>query len=151
MNHGTLIIHKGKFYRVGEDPNYQPSPLPGWVDDIKLPHRWAEIDTSTWTGTPDREYARAYRFRQSILVLMSSSCNYGKRWLHISVSRLDNVIPTWEEMSMVKCIFVGDNRQAIQVMPPAEKHINIHPGVLHLWHGIDGDGLPDFTAGGETI
>jgi hypothetical protein len=53
-------------------------------------------------------------------------------------------------MSEVKELFIGGDRQAIQVMPPRSNHVNIHE-VLHLWHCLDGDGLPDFTGGGETI
>jgi hypothetical protein len=36
-------------------------------------------------------------------------------------------------------------------LPPKAKHVSIHPGVLHLWHCLDGDVTPDMTAGGETI
>jgi len=34
---------------------------------------------------------------------------------------------------------------------PRAKHVNIHPGVLHVWHCLDGDVTPDFTANGDTI
>ena len=111
-----------------------------------------ELDTSRWTGGPDREYARAYQWKKGLLVLISCAQQSDLRlWLHVSVSRKDTCIPTWEQMSVLKQLFIGDDRQAIQVMPPASKHVNIHSACLHLWHCLDGDGLPDFTAGGQTI
>lgn len=143
------VTYRGKAYRVGTD--HTPMPLPDWFSPV-LPVQWTETDTSAWTGAPDRDYIRAYRWRQRLGVIVSC-CTYNDRriWLHVSVSRFDGVLPTWEQMSLVKALFIGEERQALQVMPKASEHVNIHPGVLHLWHCLDGDGLPDFRAGGETI
>lgn len=75
----------------------------------------------------------------------------GKAWLHVSVSQRSGVIPSWELMSEVKAQFIGDDRTALQVMPPQAKHVNIHSACLHVWHCLDGDVTPDFTAGGDSI
>lgn len=74
----------------------------------------------------------------------------GRRWLHVSVSRRSRV-PGYDDLLLVKRLFIGELRQAIQVFPPRDRHINIHPYCLHLWSCLEGDGLPDFARGGNTI
>jgi len=129
----------------------EPQPLPDWWPTV-LPAGWEEIDTSAWTGGPDRAYCRAYTKRGTTRVIVTSA-RYadGKRWVHVSVSRSNGQTPTWEGMSEVKEVFLGQERTALQVHPPREKYVNIHSGCLHLFCCLDGDILPDFTAGGETI
>lgn len=152
VNVGDTIIYQGTTYRVGGDSNHHDVPLPDWLQTLPLPPRWQELDTSAWTGRPMRERARAYQFRQHLKVLVSAAI-YGAvhgRWLHVSVSRADHVLPTWTEMALVKDVFIGGDRLALQVMPPDAEYVNIAE-VLHLWHPLDGLVLPDFTAGGQTI
>jgi hypothetical protein len=72
----------------------------------------------------------------------------GKRWLHVSMSRPDE-LPSYNDMCMVKEIFIGANKKAMQIFAPASEHVNISQFVLHLWHCIDGDGLPDFRRAGQ--
>lgn len=72
----------------------------------------------------------------------------GKIWIHVSMSRRSR-IPTYEDMTDVKAIFIGAGRQALQIFPSADKHVNIHPNCLHLWCAVDGDGLPDFGKEGS--
>jgi hypothetical protein len=66
----------------------------------------------------------------------------GKRWIHISVSHRDR-IPTWDELRHVKDWMIGKDKLAIQVLPPDDQYVNIHPRTLHLWHCLDGDPVPD--------
>lgn len=74
-----------------------------------------------------------------------------KKWLHVSVAS-PNSLPSWETLKMVKEIFVGRKRQAIQVLPSDEKYVNIHKNCLHLFCCLDdADPVPDFTRGGETL
>lgn len=75
----------------------------------------------------------------------------GRRWHHVSVARPDRV-PTWDDIAMVKRVWLGHGVLAIQVIPPTSKHVNIHPYCLHLWSCAElGSLLPDFTRGGKTI
>jgi hypothetical protein len=69
-----------------------------------------------------------------------------KRWLHVSVSRRSR-LPSWEDLKLVKATFIGEDKTAIQVFPSQDKYVNFHPYVLHLWHCVDGDPVPDFTSG----
>lgn len=77
----------------------------------------------------------------------------GRRWLHVSVSRAARV-PTWEDLTLVRRTFVGEQREAYSVLPPADRYVNIHPRCLHLWACLDaphGAVLPAFegTIGGR--
>jgi hypothetical protein len=75
----------------------------------------------------------------------------GKTWAHVSVSRSDKAMPTWDDMVWVKEEFLGKEAKAIIVIPPRSEHVSIHDTCHHLWHCIDGDELPDFTLGTGSI
>lgn len=74
----------------------------------------------------------------------------GKRWLHVSCSRRDR-LPSWEDLRAVKDCYIGKEKLAVQVLPQQSRYINIHPYVLHLWHCVDADPIPDFARGGQSI
>lgn len=69
------------------------------------------------------------------------------RWMHLSLSRSDR-LPSWEELRDAKNELLGRHVRAIQVLPPGDEYVNIHPNVLHLWVCLDGDAVPDFRHGG---
>ncbi len=74
-----------------------------------------------------------------------------RRWLHVSVAR-PNALPSWELLKEVKQIFIGRNKQAVQVLPTEERYVNQHAYCLHLFHCLeDNDPVPDFTRGGPTL
>ncbi len=141
---------QGRMYKVGDDPRHEDVTLPDWFP-ASVHASWRE-SIEAWG--PSRAYGRVYRNQGEGLLLLVSCARYSdaQRWLHLSVSRRDKKLPTWEQMSQVKRVFVGDERTAYQVMPPKSQHVNIHPACLHMWCCVDLDHyLPDFTAGGETI
>jgi len=70
-----------------------------------------------------------------------------KLWFHVSCSHSKGM-PTYDEMAVVKKIFIGEDNYAISVMPPKEKHVNIHHHCLHWWWCIDGHPLPEFSKDG---
>jgi hypothetical protein len=141
------VTFRGKTYQVGGETAHQPVPLPAWFPDV-VPVGWQEYPPPYgW----DRPYNRVYTYRDTTRVLVSAAqYGDGKRWLHVSVSRKNGQLPSWETLGMVKDLFIGDARTALQVLPPRAKHVNISQ-VLHLYHCLDGEVTPDFTAGGETI
>lgn len=89
--------------------------------------------------------------RQASVIISVAREQDGRLWLHASMGRRDR-LPTWDELAAMKAWAIGTDRYAYQVLPPASKHVNIHPYVLHLWAPLDGEPpLPDFTHGGSTI
>lgn len=68
----------------------------------------------------------------------------GKRWVHVSLSRKER-IPSWNDLTRVKDAFIGRDNYAVQVLPPEDRYVRIHPNVLHLFHCVDGHPLPEFS------
>jgi hypothetical protein len=81
----------------------------------------------------------------------------GRNWLHVSVSKRNKKIPSYDELAEVRRIFIGKDRECYMVWPPNDRYVNLHPAVLHLYccldepHGV----LPHFEGkiniGGEEI
>jgi hypothetical protein len=99
------------------------------------------------------ESIRVYQHQRLGLRVLFSACVEldGKRWIHMSVSRTDRRLPTWDNLRLAKDLFIGADKLAIQVLPREKDYVNIHAGVLHLWHCLDGDPTPDFTMGMGSI
>lgn len=119
---------------------------PAWVDDY-LPR----VDMPGWRLVEDRLDGAFFQRLDKMTVIVSGAMEQdGKRWLHVSFARPSR-LPDWEDMMLVKDIFVGRQRKAVSVIPPRAEHVNIHPNCLHLFHCVDDDPLPDFTRGGGTL
>lgn len=61
--------------------------------------------------------------------------SWGLGWDHVSVAingRGDRT-PTWAEMEWVRDLCFEPTETCMQLSVPREEHINVHPGVLHLW------------------
>lgn len=118
-----------------------------WIDKALpwiLPPDWKLVDTSL-------DGARFINKTKRMSVIASGNTELdGKRWLHVSLARPD-FMPSYEDVKLVKELFIGEENKAIQVFPPKSEHVNIHVHCLHLWHCLDGDPLPDFTQGGKTL
>lgn len=58
----------------------------------------------------------------------------GKDWDHVSVTVCGQKrCPTWEEMKFVKELFFRDDETVLQIHPPTDKNVSLHPYCLHLW------------------
>lgn len=86
---------------------------------------------------------------RGLFVIMSASLYNGERWLHVSASGRGRV-PSYAELAEIKRVFVGRDRLALQLFPPAAEHVNIHPHVLHLWAPLDHRPVPDFRLFGQV-
>ena len=62
----------------------------------------------------------------------------GLGWEHASVSYARRIArtPTWEEMNWVKDLIWREDECVMQLHPPKEDYVNMHPYVLHLWKPI---------------
>lgn len=109
------------------------------VRDIGIPLRWQVFQS------PTLHYRK---LGDNLLVMWSARKESdGRRWVHVSCSR-PSKLPSWEDLREVKDTFIGRDRRALQVLPPAAEYINIHPHCLHLWSCLDGEPVPDFRIAG---
>ena len=61
-------------------------------------------------------------------------CSVGAGWEHVSVSPFrKSIIPSWNDMCIIKDMFWYDHEAVIQVHPPKEEYVNQMPNCLHLW------------------
>lgn len=115
-----------------------PVPIPSDRLPSRLPQGWRLIDDA-----PD---CKSWRGFKGMAVIVSCLIEAdGKTWLHASIS--GRKLPTYEDLSMLKRVWIGDDVTAYQVFPPRSQHVNIHENCLHLWCCLDGDVTPDFSRG----
>lgn len=74
----------------------------------------------------------------------------GHVWEHISISRQDGELPSWEQTRDVFREVAGPGTYGIIVIPPSVKHVDIAE-VMHVWHCFDHVPVPDFTRGTKSI
>jgi hypothetical protein len=137
VNHEALAeATKARAQRIHDD---------AWARDA-LPR----VLPATWRVLRETLDGAMYE-RNGLRVIVSGATEQdGRRWLHVSCSRPTR-LPDWDDLKLVKELFIGPGRQAIQVFPPRERYVNINSNVLHLWCCLDGDGIPDFTNGTGSI
>lgn len=91
-----------------------------------------------WAEPPSNIDAAALFTHKSGLAVFASvdemfdNAGESCEWVHLSISRQDR-LPSWDDLKGVKKMFLGDHREAVQVLPKAEDYINLHPFCLHLW------------------
>jgi hypothetical protein len=107
-----------------------------WAAGLSLPNGW--IDITARVIIPDTQFEGQHAFvhRDGRRVIGSVGQQDGRWWLHVSVSR-EKRIPSYEDLADVKRTFVGDQLQALQIFPRAERHVNLHPHCLHLWACVE--------------
>jgi len=109
-----------------------------------------ELPQCGWPMIQEAEDGYAFRSANGIQVIISGSQEGGKAWLHVSLSR-KHKMPSYDDIALVKKVFIGDDKKAIMVLPERKYHVNIHNYCLHLWHCMEDDGLPEFSHGLGTI
>lgn len=61
-------------------------------------------------------------------------CSIGAGWEHVSVRpEKSRIMPSWDDMCMVKDMFWNDNEAVIQIHPPKDQYVNNMGNCLHLW------------------
>ena len=61
-------------------------------------------------------------------------------WLHASASH-PTKLPRWRDLVTIQRIWLG-NRPTVQLLPPEEHWLNLHPYTLYLFSRLDGDTVP---------
>ena len=96
------------------------------------------------------------RFEHLFLIHTIALERDARFWDHVSVSRADRQMPTYEDLQLAKALCLGDKRAAIELFPKASEHIDIAGNmpnpkqVRHLW-SCKKMPLPDFTDGGRGL
>lgn len=70
-------------------------------------------------------------------------------WAHVSVSRRDRTMPTWEQTRDAWWL-IYDTIPGVIVVAPRDEHVNIAE-VSHVWGCLTAPAVPDFTRGGGSI
>lgn len=107
------------------------------VSGLPAPLYWMCIDRQR---DEDGIYGAAWERTQGhTLRVIESICKRedGRTWLHVSVSKPNRKIPTWEDVQTMRLAFIGEERECYMVFPTRERYVNIHPGVLHLYCCLD--------------
>jgi hypothetical protein len=93
---------------------------------------------------------------------VQASRNTARIWAHLSVSRADRKVATWEELRFTKETVFPD-RVAVQVLPPKSEWYTIqedgrpappdrpYAEVLHLWVCLTRRPTPDFRGSAGTL
>ncbi len=73
----------------------------------------------------------------------------GNAWAHLSLSRRDHCLPTWDQARDTwRLIYPA--LYGVIVIPPASHHVDLAE-VLHVWGNLSAPAVPDFTHGLGTI
>ena len=119
-----------------------PAPLL-YEPKLILPPQWQEIER--YGNGAQYVFTNLITRQKTMSVIITAEIQRdGKRWLHVSMARA-NRVPDWQEIKLVKSLFIGDDKTALQVFPPKSQFVNIHEFCLHLWHCLDGDVTPNFA------
>ncbi|MCI4361283.1 MAG: hypothetical protein L3J91_06220 [Thermoplasmata archaeon] len=74
----------------------------------------------------------------------------GELWEHVSLSRQDDRMPTWEQVRDTFREVCGDDALGVVVVPPKAEHVDLAE-VAHVWRCLTRRPLPDFSRGGRSI
>lgn len=91
-------------------------------------------------GTFERSRDKRAPIRAIATVDLMDRWNAGA-WLHLSVSR-PNRLPTWGDLVVAREELGYGARVFVQLLPPVTHWLNVGGFVLHLFHRIDGDTVP---------
>jgi len=111
---------------------------------LRLPSEWQLIRYG--------EDGAMYRCKpRGLSVIISGGVELdGRAWIHVSLSRRSRM-PTYDDLALVKRLFIGADYKAIMVFPPDSEKVNIHRYCLHLFRCVGYDPLPDFTRGSGSL
>jgi len=94
-----------------------------------LPSGWIEAPGHGPVARDSRTYVSAGGLR---VIHSVDLLDDGSFWDHLSVSRVDR-IPSWDDLVMVKEIFIGCEREALQLFPLRSEYVNVCKNCLHIW------------------
>jgi hypothetical protein len=120
--------------------------ISGVIAGGKLPPGWTRREAGGYDGVWDN-ISKCMRVIYSLSRYQNDNF---RLWVHLSISHRVR-IPHYDDLVYLKRNWIGDEVNAIMVLPKKSEHVNIHPRCLHLFHCVSGDGLPDFTIGTRSL
>lgn len=118
-----------------EDASFFPAPNPLVFKEVNNP-------------LFNNEYGKAWTSSNGLLVICTAGeYDDGNEWLHVSFSRKSRT-PTYDDVTLVKRYFVGEDKKAVMVWPDKEHYVNLHPNCLHLFYSAKNP-LPEFSKYGS--
>ena len=115
---------------------------------FRTPEKFRRRDVGKWSSEPGDPFgAFSIPTKRPDRVLGVIACDGAEDpttppeswgWEHVSVSVTRRggatapVLPTWDEMCMVKALFWEPEDVVVQFHPRASEYVNQHP-VLHMW------------------
>jgi hypothetical protein len=100
--------------------------------------------SSAWQILPSPLDASHYlNPRRNLRVLASFACpeRRDSLWIHVSYSHRHST-PAHATTCLVKHLFIGDDREAFIILPPADRYVNTMPYCLHLWSPLNPNHKP---------
>lgn len=111
----------------------------------RVPDHWYKESSYGPAGAKWR-----HNIAMSMTVIVTVGVYDDEVWIHASIAH-ERRVPEYADLVKLKEEFIGKDRKAIMVFPPADEHVNIHPNALHLFSPVDNDPLPDFTQGSGSL
>lgn len=100
--------------------------------ELKLPETWARIQG------PSGHIGAWFRRADGLQVCVTEERHPdGVEWMHVSVARRSR-LPSWEDVKVVRNLFLNPDAEAFQMLPPQAEYVNTHPYALHMWSRLDG-------------
>lgn len=87
--------------------------------------------------------------RRGLRLIHSLSREDGALWAHVSLSRADRVMPSWEQVRDVWRLLYPETAGVV-VIPPAASHVS-RAEVAHVWGNLERPAVTDFSHGLGTI
>jgi hypothetical protein len=98
-----------------------------------LPPGWAERPGHGPVARESKTYVSAGGLR---VIHSLDTLADGSTWDHLSVSRI-GLLPSWDDLVMVKEVFIGCEREALQLFPKRSEYINVCEFCLHIWARVN--------------
>ncbi len=143
------------FAVMGAIPGIRPQPVRPrgkfGVGRPRLPRRPRPHDRRIKIDHQARDGYRG-TFEHLRMIVTESLENDARWWTHLSVSRLDGTMPSYDDLKLAKRMTLGPDRKAIQLFLPDAEHIDVAgkmaepKQVLHLWSTRKMP-IPDFSRG----
>jgi hypothetical protein len=101
-------------------------------------------NTKTWSGLPApkgwsiiERHGDGVKWQrlqgEAITVIESSRVESdGRLWLHVSVAKPNRKTPSYDDIQMLRRLFIGEDRESYMIFPTKDRYVDINP-VLHLW------------------